>query len=74
MKAPYLDLGKERERFTERAYEAAVQGYVLSGIVEEKLQREMINVAAQRVKPPPAVAPERVFDFGFARKAGETLR
>jgi hypothetical protein len=46
----------------------------LSGIVEEKLQREMINVAAQRVKPPPAVAPERVFDFGFARKAGETLR
>jgi ABC-type nitrate/sulfonate/bicarbonate transport system substrate-binding protein len=74
MKGPYLDLGKERERFTERAYEAAVQGYVLSGIVEEKLQREMINVAAQRVKPPPAVAPERVFDFGFARKAGETLR
>jgi NitT/TauT family transport system substrate-binding protein len=74
MKGPYLDLGKERERFIERAYEAAVSGYLLSGIVEEKLQREMIHVAAQRLKPPPAVAPERVFDFGFARKAGETLR
>jgi ABC-type nitrate/sulfonate/bicarbonate transport system substrate-binding protein len=74
MKGPYLDLGRERERFTERAYEAAVQGYLLSGVVEEKLQREMINVAAQRLKPPPAVIPERVFDFSFARKAGETLR
>jgi NitT/TauT family transport system substrate-binding protein len=74
MKGPYLDLGKERERFIERAYEAAVSGYLLSGVVEEKLQREMINVAAQRLKPPPAVAPERVFDFSFARKGGETLR
>jgi ABC-type nitrate/sulfonate/bicarbonate transport system substrate-binding protein len=74
MKGPYLDLGKERERFTERAYEVAVQGYVLSGVVDEKLQREMITVAAQRVKSAPAVAPERVFDFSFARKAGETLR
>jgi ABC-type nitrate/sulfonate/bicarbonate transport system substrate-binding protein len=74
MKGPYLDLGKERERFIDRAYEAAVSGYLLSGVVEEKLQREMINVAAQRLKPPPAVAPERVFDFSFARKAGETLR
>jgi NitT/TauT family transport system substrate-binding protein len=74
MKGPYLDLGKERERFAERAYEAAVQGYVLSGVVDEKLQREMITVAAQRVKSAPTVAPERVFDFSFARKAGETLR
>ncbi|HEY7556215.1 MAG TPA: ABC transporter substrate-binding protein [Candidatus Binatia bacterium] len=74
MKGPYLDLGKERERFIERAYEAAVSGYLLSGVVEEKLQREMINVAAQRLKPPPVVAPDRVFDFSFARKAGEALR
>jgi ABC-type nitrate/sulfonate/bicarbonate transport system substrate-binding protein len=74
MKGPYLDLGKERERFTERAYEAAVQGYLLSGTVDEKLQREMISVAAQRLKPPPAVSPERVFDFTFARKAAESLR
>jgi ABC-type nitrate/sulfonate/bicarbonate transport system substrate-binding protein len=74
MKGPYLDLGKERERFIERAYEAAVQGYRLSGVVEEKLQREMIHVAAQRLKPSPTVAPERVFDFSFARKIGEALR
>jgi NitT/TauT family transport system substrate-binding protein len=74
MKGPYLDLGKERERFTGRAYEAAVSGYLASGVVEEKLQRKMIAVAAQRLKPPPAVTPERVFDFSFARKAGDILR
>jgi ABC-type nitrate/sulfonate/bicarbonate transport system substrate-binding protein len=74
MKGPYLDLGKERERFTERAYEAAVQGYVLSGIVDEKLQREMITVAAQRSKSAQSLPPERVFDFSFARKATESLR
>jgi hypothetical protein len=34
----------------------------------------MIAVAAQRVKLPQPVAPERVFDFSFARKASETLR
>src|SRR4029453_4056641 len=74
MKGPYLDLGKERDRFTERAYEAAVQGYLLSGIVDEKLQREMIAVAAQRLKLAQPVTPERVFDFSFARKASESLR
>jgi NitT/TauT family transport system substrate-binding protein len=73
MKGPYLDLGKERERFTERAYEAAVRGYVLTGLVDDKLQREMIASAAQRVKAtPPAL--ERVFDFSFARKVSESLR
>ncbi|TMA13186.1 MAG: hypothetical protein E6J89_02115 [Deltaproteobacteria bacterium] len=74
MKGPYLDLGNERERFTERAYDAAVQGYLLSGVVDEKLQREMIAEAAQRIKPAQPVTPERVFDFSFARKAGEALR
>lgn len=74
MKGPYLDLGKERERFAERAYEAAVQGYVLSGLVDEKLQREMIAVAAQRIKPQQPVAPERVFDFSFAQKVAAALR
>jgi ABC-type nitrate/sulfonate/bicarbonate transport system substrate-binding protein len=74
MKGPYLDLGKERERFIERAYQAAVQGYLLTGAVDEKLQREMIAVAAQRVKLGQPVPPERVFDFSFARKAGEALR
>jgi ABC-type nitrate/sulfonate/bicarbonate transport system substrate-binding protein len=69
IKGPYLDLGKERERFAERVYDAAVQYYLLPGTVDEKLQREMISVAAQRIKttqPPPP--PERVFDFSFAQK------
>jgi NitT/TauT family transport system substrate-binding protein len=70
----YVELGKERERFAERAYEAATQGYLASGVVDEKLQREMIILAAQRLKPPPQVAPERVFDFSFARKAVKGLR
>ena len=74
MKGPYLDLGKERERFAERAYDAAVQGYLLSGSVDEKLQREMIAVAAQRIKLAQPVPPERVFDFSFAQKVSESLR
>ena len=74
MKGPYLDLGKERERFAERVYDAAVQGYSLSGVVDEKLQREMIAVASQRIKPAQPVTPERVFDFSFARKVSEALR
>jgi NitT/TauT family transport system substrate-binding protein len=73
-KRNYVDLGKERERFAERTYDAATQGYLLSGVVDEKLQREMIAVAAQRIKPPPQIVPERVFDFSLARKAGEGLR
>jgi ABC-type nitrate/sulfonate/bicarbonate transport system substrate-binding protein len=74
MRGPYLDLGSDRERFTERAYDAAVQGYLLSGVVDEKVQREMIAVAAQRIKPAQPLPPERVFDFSFARAAGESLR
>jgi NitT/TauT family transport system substrate-binding protein len=74
LKNNYVDLGKDRARFAERAYEAATQGYLSAGIVDEKLQREMIAVAAQRIKPPPQIAPERVFDFSFARRAGEGLR
>jgi NitT/TauT family transport system substrate-binding protein len=70
----YVELGKERQRFAERAYDAATQGYLASGAVDEKLQREMIALAAQRLKPPPQVAPERVFDFSFVRKAAEGLR
>jgi ABC-type nitrate/sulfonate/bicarbonate transport system substrate-binding protein len=74
IRGPYLDLGKDRDRFAGQVYEAALQYYVLSGIVDEKLQREMIAVAAQRVKPPQPVPPERVFDFSFAQKVSETLR
>ena len=74
IKGPYLDLGKERGRFAERTYEAAVQYYLASGAVDEKLQREMIEVAAQRVKPKAPVPPERVFDFSFAQKVADALK
>jgi len=75
MKGPYLELGRERQRVIERTYDAAVQGYLVSGVVDERLQKEMIALAAQRIQPAPtAMTPERVFDFSFARRAGETLR
>jgi len=74
IKGPYLDMGKDRDKFAERVYEAAVHYYLASGTVDEKLQREMIEVAAQRVKPKAPVPPERVFDFSFAQKVAESLR
>jgi ABC-type nitrate/sulfonate/bicarbonate transport system substrate-binding protein len=74
IKGPYLDLGKDRDRFGDRIYDAALQYYLPSGAVDEKLQREMIAVAAQRIKPKEIAPPERVFDFSFALKVAETLR
>jgi ABC-type nitrate/sulfonate/bicarbonate transport system substrate-binding protein len=74
IRGPYLDLGKDRDRFAERIYEAALQYYLQSGSVDEKLQREMITVAAQRIKPAQPVPPERVFDFSFAQKAADSLK
>ena len=74
MKGPYLDLGTDRDRFTERIYDAAIQAYLISGTVDEKIQREMIAAASQRVKAGPQIAAERVFDFSFARAAGENLK
>lgn len=74
IRGPYLDLGKDRDRFAERIYEAALQYYLQSGTVDEKLQREMIAVAAQRVKPAQPVTPERVFDFSFAQKVADSLK
>ena len=74
IKGPYLDLGKERDRFAERIYDAALQYYLSSGIVDEKLQREMIATAAQRVKSTQLVPPERVFDFSFAQKVADSLK
>ncbi len=74
IKGPYLDLGKDRDRFAEQIYDAALQYYLQSGTVDEKLQREMIAVAAQRVKAAQPVPPERVFDFSFAQKVSESLR
>jgi ABC-type nitrate/sulfonate/bicarbonate transport system substrate-binding protein len=44
MKSSNLDLGADRDRFTERAYAAAVDGYLFAGVVDDKLQREMIAV------------------------------
>jgi len=41
--------------------------------VDEKLQREMIASAAQRVKATPPT-PERVFDFSFARKVSASVQ
>ena len=74
MKGPYLNLAKEQERFAERIYDATVQLYLQSATVDEKLQREMIAIASQRIKPAQPVPPERVFDFSFAQKITDTLR
>jgi hypothetical protein len=74
MKGPYLDLSKERERFAERVYDATVQLYLSTHTVDEPLQREMIAIAAQRVKPAHPVPPERVFDFSFVQKVTQPLR
>jgi ABC-type nitrate/sulfonate/bicarbonate transport system substrate-binding protein len=74
IKGPYLDLGKDRERFADRIYDAALQYYLQTGTVDERLQREMIAVAAQRIKPKELPPPERVFDFSFAQKVADSLR
>ena len=74
IKGPYLDLGKDRDRFAERIYEAALQYYVASGAVDEKLQREMITVAAQRIKPKELPPPDRVFDFSFALRVADSIK
>jgi NitT/TauT family transport system substrate-binding protein len=74
IRGPYLDLGKDRDRFAEHVYNAALQYYLQSGTVDEKLQREMIATASQRVKPAQPVPPERVFDFTFAQKVSGTLK
>ena len=74
IKGPYLDLGKDRDRFAERIYDAALQYYSTTGTVDDKLQREMITVAAQRVKPKEVPPPERVFDFSSAQKVAEGMK
>jgi ABC-type nitrate/sulfonate/bicarbonate transport system substrate-binding protein len=74
VKGPFLEIGREHDRIAERVYDGAAEGYLLSGSVDEKLQREMIAAAAQRIKPAEPVMPERVFDFSFARKVSESLR
>ncbi len=74
IRGPFLDMGKDRDKYAERVYEAALGYLSTTGTVDDKLQREMIATAAQRTKlaqPPP---PERVFDFSFAQKVGETIK
>jgi NitT/TauT family transport system substrate-binding protein len=74
IKGPFLDMGKDRDKYAERVYETALQLFLPSGAVDEKLQREMIATAAQRVKPKDPVPPERVFDFSFAQKVAESMK
>lgn len=74
IKGPYLDLGKDRDRFGDRIYDAALQYYLQTGAVDEKLQREMISVAAQRIKPKELAPPERVFDFSFALRVADSFK
>lgn len=74
IKGPFLDLGKDRDKYADRVYDTALQFYLPSGVVDEKLQREMIATAAQRVKPKDPVPPERVFDFTFAQKVADSIK
>ncbi|MSP39864.1 MAG: ABC transporter substrate-binding protein [Deltaproteobacteria bacterium] len=74
IRGPFLDMGKDRDKYAERVYDAAMQYFLVSGTVDEKLQREMIATAAQRTKLAQVPAPERVFDFSFAQKVADTPR
>lgn len=74
IKGPFLDLGKDRDKYADRVYDTALQFYLPSGVVDEKLQREMIATAAQRIKPKDPVPPERVFDFTFAQKIADSTK
>jgi NitT/TauT family transport system substrate-binding protein len=68
IKGPFLDMGKDRDKYAERVYDTALQFFLATGSVDEKLQREMIATAAQRIKPKEIAPPERVFDFSFAQR------
>jgi ABC-type nitrate/sulfonate/bicarbonate transport system substrate-binding protein len=74
IKGPFLDMGKDRDKYADRVYDTAMQFFLPSGSVDDKLQREMIATAAQRIKPKEMPPPERVFDFSFAHKVTETLK
>jgi NitT/TauT family transport system substrate-binding protein len=74
IKGPFLDMGKDRDKYAERVYDTAVQFFLATGSVDEKLQREMIATAAQRIKPKEIAPHERVFDFSFAQKVADALK
>ncbi len=73
-KGPHLDIGRERAGLAERVYDGSVESFLVSGSVDEKLQRDMIADAAKRIKPSQPITPDRVFDFSFARKVSDALR
>lgn len=74
IRGPFLDMGKDRDKYAERVYEAALGYLSTTGTVDDKLQREMIATAAQRTKLAQPPAPERVFDFSFAQKISDSLK
>ncbi|MGH7851931.1 MAG: ABC transporter substrate-binding protein [Candidatus Binatia bacterium] len=74
IRGPFLDMGKDRDKYADRVYDTALQFFLPSGSVDEKLQRDMIATAAQRIKPKDPVPPERVFDFTFAHKVAEGIK
>jgi len=45
-----------------------------NGLVNEEIQRQMIEDASLRVKPAKPVLPEQVFDFSIVQRVGETLK
>lgn len=74
IKGPFLDMGKDRDKYADRVYDFALQLFLPWGSVDETLQSEMIATAAQRIKPKDPVPPERVFDFSFAQKVAEGMK
>ena len=74
IKGPFLAMGKDRDKYAERVYDTAVGYFLDSGTVDERLQREMIATAAQRLKIAQPAAPERVFDFSFAQKVADSFK
>jgi len=74
IKGPFLDMGKDRDKYADRVYDTALQLFLPSGFVDEKLQREMIATAAQRVKPKELPPADRVFDFSFAIRVADSLK
>jgi ABC-type nitrate/sulfonate/bicarbonate transport system substrate-binding protein len=74
IKGPWLDIGKEPEKIAARVYEVAAPALLENGLVDEEIQRQMIEDASQRVKPAKPVLPEQVFDFSIVHRVGETLK
>jgi NitT/TauT family transport system substrate-binding protein len=74
LKGPWLDIGKNPDRFAARVYDVTAPALLEDGRVSEEVQREMIADAAQRVKPKQPVHPSQVFDFSIVDKVSRTLR